>query len=149
MRIVEGRGPDGTWRVLTTREHIERLVDEGYTPEDVLDAFGDVGAVVLVGEDLYLTPPGRRKLLAVVRQIHHERRPARRPRLIPDAENAIRDAVAALVETRTRLSWRTVTTWLRSNVQGCESVDEKTLRGWRDEDGLPRLLTDPRYRAPR
>lgn len=69
-----------------------------------------------------------------------------RPRLIPDAEEAVRDAVANLRRNRTRLTWTNVATWMRDNVAGCDSLSEKTLRTWRDEDNWP-SLSDPWWRT--
>lgn len=73
--------------------------------------------------------------------------PSRRSRLIPDPEEAVREAVSNLRRNRTRLTWTNVATWMRDNVDGCQSLTEKTLRTWRDEDKWPSNLDDPWWRS--
>jgi hypothetical protein len=109
----------------------------------------EIGHLIVVSYD---EGPARIEMEGYVNEARVELRsrtdlePNRRPRLIPDAEEAVRDAVASLRITRTRLTWVNVATWMRDNVAECDSLSEKTLRGWRDEDHWP-SLSDPWWRA--
>lgn len=84
------------------------------------------------------TPEFKGKLDEAFRQLRPYARPEKRPRLVPDAESAIKEAVRGLRRERGKLTWVNVALWMRRNTPGCESLDEGTLRRWAREDGLPR-----------
>lgn len=136
---------------LVAREIIPILIAGKYTDEEIVDHFGTRPIVVdKFPEDwksgptpegvevLCLTEsPARRRLLEIVREIRGIASDAKRPRLIPDPEGAIRQAIKVLRGRQTRLTFENVATWMRDEIEGCESLSEKTLRTWRAEEGWP------------
>jgi hypothetical protein len=78
------------------------------------------------------------QMVALQRQIELEKATSRRrSRSIPDVKSAYSAAVVGLRRDGVRLTWLNVATRIAQDAS-LESLDERTLRRWAEEDGLPR-----------